>query len=310
MRFGFIGGTPRGLSLFQVLIAHKYKPEFCVILREDDHEHVKVSAAFLDFAATNQVPASTKKKLTDSDYSLISSLNLDFIIVCGWRTLIDPTINTSLKAGMIAAHDSLLPRYRGFAPLNWALINGDKEVGVTLFIINEGEADSGDIVMQEKVAVANGDTINDVRERIIDATNQCYLSLLKNYAATSAIETTGQDERSATYTCKRTPEDGRIDWHASSETIHNLVRALIYPYPGAFFFHNHRKFEVRSATLGSQNERHFAGRIPGRVISTSAMGVEVLCGSGSLLIKEVYDEDSQSVVLANQLFRSITLRLE
>jgi methionyl-tRNA formyltransferase len=271
---------------------------------------VKVSAAFLDFAETHHVAASIKKKLTDSDYRLISSLNLDFIIVCGWRTLIDPTINSSLRTGLIAAHDSLLPQYRGFAPLNWAIINGDTEVGVTLFIINEGETDSGDIVMQEKVAVANEDNINDVHRRIIDATNHCYLSLLAGYAATPALTTTKQDEAFATYTCKRTPADGRIDWNASSQTIHNLVRALIYPYAGAFFFHSQKKFEVRSATLGPQNDRAFAGRIPGRVIATSETGVEVLCGSGSLLIKEVYDEGSQSVVRANQLFRSITLTLE
>jgi len=309
MKFGFVGGTPRGFSLIQVLAKHGYNPEFCVILKEDDHENIKVSDEFLNFANSANIPASVKKKLSDVDYDLIQKSELDFIIVCGWRTLIKPFVNDYLKIGMIAAHDSLLPAYRGFAPLNWSIIHGEKETGVTLFIINEGETDSGDIVLQKKIDILDSEYADEVYQKVIEATNVAYLEMIELYHKTGKLDTYKQNEALATYTCKRTPDDGQINWNDSSISVFNLIRALAYPYSGAFFFHDNTKYVVRTTEIGPQNSKKFAGRIAGRVIAIYEDGVEVLCGSGSVKIKKLYSEKTGSVIQANEIFKSITLKL-
>lgn len=308
MKFGFIGGTPRGFALFNALLENNYKPEFCVILKEDDHENLKVSGNFLEVSENQGILSSTKKKLVQSDYDLISKLDLDFIIVCGWRTLINPEINNYLKVGMIAAHDSLLPKYRGFAPLNWSIINGETETGVTLFIINDGETDSGDIICIEKVTIGKDEVAEEVYDKIINATNSCYLQMMQEYEVSGQLSLTKQDEALATYTCKRTPDDGRIDWNQSSESVYNLIRALVYPYSGAFFYHNDKKYEVRSASLGLQNHKQFSGRIAGRIIALQG-GIEVLCGTGSVFIKDLFDESTNQIINSSEIFKSITIKL-
>ncbi len=290
MKFGFVGGTPRGFSLMQVLIKHGYKPEFCVILKEDEHENIKVSDEFMEFAKQENIASSVKKKLSDGDYETIKNSQLDFIIVCGWRTLIKPDVNNYLKIGMIAAHDSLLPAYRGFAPLNWSIIHGEKETGVSLFVINEGETDSGDIVLQKKVDIGETEYADQVYQKVIEATNSAYLHMIELYNENGKLETFKQNEDLATYTCKRTPDDGKINWNDSSESVFNLIRALAFPYSGAFFFHDNIKYIVNTASLGPKNSKVFAGRIAGRVIAIYEDGIEVLCGSGSVKINKISSE--------------------
>lgn len=309
MNFGFIGGTPRGFALFKALIEKGYKPGFCVVLKEDDHENTKVSEDFIQYAHTEHIQAESRKKLNDADYAQIEQLKPDFIIVCGWRTLIDPKVNNWVKNGLIAAHDSLLPEYRGFAPLNWAIINGETQTGVTLFVINDGEVDSGDIVLQKKVAINPNEDVNSVYDKIIEATIAGYLELFTRYDSEGNLQYTPQNEALATYTCKRTPEDGRIDWQADSKQVFNLIRALIYPYSGAFFYHNQVRYTVREARLGPQNHKNFSGRITGRVISSTAEGIEVLCGKGSILITKLMVENQNEIIAPNTIFKSITARL-
>ena len=309
MKFGFIGGTPRGFSLMQVLTNHGYKPEFCVILKEDDHENLKVSDKFLEFSQNTGISTSVKKKLSDADYETIKASNLDFIIVCGWRTLIKPFVNDYLKLGMIAAHDSLLPAYRGFAPLNWSIIHGEKQTGVSLFVINDGETDSGDIVLQKVVSIGDTEYAEDVYQKIIDATNAAYLEMMEVYSNSGKLQTYPQDEALATYTCKRTPDDGKIDWQASSYSVYNLIRALAYPYSGAFFYHNNSKYTVKTASIGPQNAKVFSGRIAGRVIAIYEDGIEVLCGEGSVKIHTIFSENSDKEVNAADIFKSIVIKL-
>ncbi|MCB9252296.1 MAG: hypothetical protein H6605_07490 [Flavobacteriales bacterium] len=308
MKFGFIGGTPRGFSLLKELLRNNHKPEFCIVLKEDDHEILKVSDEMLEVSQSHNIPNEKKKKLVASDYARIENGDLDFIIVCGWRTLIDPKVNQFIRIGMIAAHDSLLPKYRGFAPLNWAMINGEKETGVTLFVINDGEVDSGDVISSMKVNIEDSDDINSVYSKVIDATIRCYLKMIQDYQKNGKLKMHSQKESEATYTCKRTPEDGRIDWNRSSAEVYNLIRALVHPYSGAFFYYDSVKYTVGSASPGPKNNKVFAGRIPGRVVAIYPEGIEVLCGSGTIMIHNFYIESLKGVHAANTIFKSITLK--
>jgi len=285
IKFGFIGGTIRGLKLIEALLDYGYLPTFAVILKEDDHEHEKHSIKITTILNERGIANSIKKKLNASDYELIKSSALDLMIVSGWRTLIRTDVNEYLKYGMIAAHQSLLPKYRGFAPTQWAIINGEKETGVTLFRIEEGEVDSGMVFSQRTVEISDEDYGFDLDQKFARITIEMYLELFESVKAGS-VEFMKQNEDDATYACKRVPQDGRVDWNRTSVEVYNLIRALAYPYSGAFCFLGERCFIIRRVTYGKNNHKKYVGNIPGRVIGIFPEGIEVLCGKGSVLLTQ------------------------
>lgn len=136
-------------------------------------------------------------------------------------------------------HGSLLPKYRGRTPHVWAIINGEKECGITAHLMNT-ECDDGDIVKQVHVAISDDDTGADILKKY----NDIYPSLVQDIVAkieSGSIDAQKQDITKATYFGKRTPEDGQINWNWQKERIQNWVRAQAEPYPGAFSFVNGEK---------------------------------------------------------------------
>ena len=309
IRYGFIGGTQRGLKLIEELISISYPPQFSVILKEDDHEEIKCYDEISELMKSVNINYSVKKKLVKEDYDLIKNSDLDFLLIFGWRTLIDPAVNDYLKFGSVAVHHSLLPLYRGFAPMQWAIINGEKETGVTLFLISDGEVDSGKIIMQKRIPVLPEDYALDVYEKTTKCTIDVCLEFFENYKS-DKIKLTDQDESKATYCCKRTPEDGKIDWTKDSSEIYNLIRALAYPFTGAFCNFGDTRFHIRKAVQGESNNKKFTGIIPGRVVKISNEGIEVLCGNGTILIKEWENKSTGIVNCPSETLRSLSATLK
>ena len=147
----------------------------------------------------------------------------------------------------INIHGSLLPKYRGSTPHVWAIINGEKEAGITAHFIDES-VDNGDIVHQIKVPIQDDDT----GAMILKKYNQQYPLLIKKILIDikcDSLKVRAQDATKATYFGKRTPEDGHINWNWSKERIRNWIRAQAHPYPGAFFFINNVKVIVNKASF-------------------------------------------------------------
>ena len=308
MNYVFVGGTFRGFKVLNALISCQYIPQFVIILKEDDHELSKYSKDIIELSVKYNLPYRLTKKINSEDYKNIEQLSCDFAIVCGWRTLIDFGINKSFKFGMVAAHDSLLPAYRGFAPLNWGIINGEEFAGVTLFLINEGETDSGLVIDQKKIVIEYNDYAIDIFNKITSLTVDMYLSFFQKYKDNS-LELTLQDESLATYTCKRTPDDGIINWNNTSSEIYNLIRGLAPPYPGAFCYYNNVRYKIHKASKGKNDHKMYIGNIPGRVISINSDGIEILCGKGSILISLWESENSNVVFSPNEIIKSISVSL-
>lgn len=307
--FIFIGGTERGFRLLKQCVSDGFVPKKCFILKEDDHEKATFSMEMVNLCKQTNINYELRKKLLGQDEEYLKSRKFDFAIVCGWRTIINPALNNSFKIGMVAAHDSLLPQYRGFAPLNWAIINGEKQTGVTLFLIGDGDVDSGLVISQTKVTIKPTDYAYDVFEKISNTTTEQYKAFIKQVAKGKKIELKKQDERNATYTCKRTPADGKIEWKDSSNNIYNLIRGLTHPYPGAFCSFGDNVFHIHKALLGKNNRRNYIGKIPGRVIGISKEGIEVMCGQGTILIAEWENKQAGLINNPNENVKSITVSL-
>jgi len=156
----------------------------------------------------------------------------DLLFSFYYRGLLPPAILTVPRLGAYNLHGSLLPKYRGRAPVNWAVANGETETGATLHVMSE-RADSGDIVDQEAVAIGPDDTAGEVQRRVTAAAVQVLARRLAELKAGTAPRRP-QDESRATSFSRRRPEDGRIDWTRTAKQVHDLVRAVTHPYPGAF----------------------------------------------------------------------------
>lgn len=220
-----------------------------------------------------------------------TSIHLMFMV--SWRYLVPVEVFSRARLGSFVFHDSMLPKYRGFAPTVWSIINGEKETGVTLFRTSE-EMDAGDIVEQRRIAIAETDTIADVMERVtesyLDVAEQVFASLVDGSATSYP-----QNHDEATYTCKWMPADARIDWGKSAHAIFNLIRASSWPYPGAYSYLEGRKLIVWSAELPTR-PRTCVSRVPGRVVNWKAdYGATVITGDGSLRLKFVQFEGEPTV---------------
>lgn len=223
----------------------------------------------------------------------------DFIFSFYYRQLLGEPVLACARSGAFNLHGSLLPRYRGRAPANWVLVNGETETGVTLHQMVK-RADAGPIFAQQRVSISATDTALTLHARLRDAAKDLLGETLP-LLAQGQLTGTAQDESKATYVGRRTPADGLIDWSLPASRIYNLVRAVTQPYPGAFSPVGEHKLIVWGARLLPDNEH----RAPGTVISCDPL--RIACGEGSLVITAGQRGDDGLYLSGPQLAREFGL---
>ncbi|MDI9222804.1 bifunctional UDP-4-amino-4-deoxy-L-arabinose formyltransferase/UDP-glucuronic acid oxidase ArnA [Pantoea sp. EA-12] len=226
----------------------------------------------------------------------IKTMTPDYIFSFYYRNLLNDNILSSARLGAFNLHGSLLPKYRGRAPLNWALVNGEKETGVTLHRMVK-RADAGDIVAQQRVAIEEIDNALTLHRKLVNCAAQVLEQALPAMKR-GEIVATPQDHSQATVVGRRTPEDGRIKWEQPAQSINNLVRAVTDPWPGAFAFAGTVKFVVWKGRVHADAP----AAKPGTVLSVEPF--LIACGEGAL---EVVTGQSENGVYMNgtQLAQSL-----
>ena len=182
---------------------------------------------------------------------------------------------------MIGYHPSPLPRGRGRHPLIWTLALGLKELTSSFFVMIE-EADAGDLVSQERVSILEDENAGDVYLKAIEI-GKAQIVEIAEKALNDKLTGIPQDTRQATVWRKRGPDDGKIDWRMSAKSIHNLVRALSRPYPGAHCLLNQTEFKVWKTKVAADSSPHI---IPGQVIKTDGRVFWVKCGEDAIGLLE------------------------
>jgi len=299
----FFGASTRAISFLERLIELRPGDEIIVFsFREDPWE-----PPFFD--QLNEIANSSGNEFVNMKSigprklaEVLGDRTLDVMFAVGWRYLIPPSVYEQTTSASVVFHDSLLPAYRGFAPTNWAIINGETESGATMFIMSE-TVDSGPIIDQEKIVIGPDETISEVAEKVTAA----YLALLEKNVdglLSGEFSVSPQDEALATLTTKRVPADGEIDWSGSSASIHNLVRALSAPWPGAYTTLKGERLMIWSTSryVGSR----IVGSVPGRVVDLSQKPlVTVATGDGAIVVRTVQLEGAD-VVGASEAIKSVS----
>ena len=214
----------------------------------------------------------------------IAALSPDLLVVVGWYHMLPRAIRALARHGAVGVHASLLPQYRGGAPLVWAMIRGESHTGVTLFHLDDG-VDDGDVVEQTALEIGERETIADGVERA----NQVAVHLVTKYVPAilaGAAPRTPQDHARATVMPQRRPEDGRVDWWAlTAAEAHNWIRAQTRPYPGAFTYLAGERVTVWRADRADAVE---ATDVPPGTVVTREGRVLVGCADGlALALREI-----------------------
>ncbi|WP_219061225.1 bifunctional UDP-4-amino-4-deoxy-L-arabinose formyltransferase/UDP-glucuronic acid oxidase ArnA [Pseudomonas sp. UMAB-08] len=229
----------------------------------------------------------------------ISKLNVDYLFSFYYRHLLGEQLLACASKGAFNLHGSLLPHYRGRAPANWVLVNGETETGVTLHRMVK-RADAGAILAQQRVAIERSDTALTLHGKLRESAANLLREALPLLAQGKLTETP-QDDTQASYFGRRTPADGLLDWKRPAEQLFNLVRAVTQPYPGAFCPVGEHKLIVWSADVVAGNE----GIAPGRVISSDPLRIS--CGEDSLVITAGQRGDAGLYLSGPQLARELGL---
>jgi len=281
-RILFVGTVLEGRRCLEALIEAGERPSAIVTLDPALARLTSGWVPFDDIAASLGVPLVAVRDLnTEENVELVAALHPDLILVIGWTRLLGRAVLRLPPLGSVGFHASLLPRYRGRAPVNWAIINGERETGNTMFFLDEG-VDTGDIIDQRRIPIEDGDDCATLYEKVAAAGIEMLLVHLPALKAGRAPRSP-QDEFAATVMPRRRPQDGRIDWGQDARSLFNWVRALTHPYPGAFTHHGGRRLFVWRAMPGDAA----TDALPGRLVEGADGSVQVATGSGTLRLASV-----------------------
>jgi methionyl-tRNA formyltransferase len=263
-RILFFGYSEVGYECLSLLLERDDNVIALVTHEDNPHEKIwfKTPAAA---AREKNLPVFTPEKINTPEWvERIAALRADLILSVYYRHMISSRILALPRLGAFNLHGSLLPKYRGRAPINWAVLHGEARIGMTLHRMVKS-ADAGPIVDQEGVDLGPRDTAEQAFRKVLPCARRVLARQIDALLAGSARETP-QDESQATYFGGRTPEDGRIVWTQTSAQIFNLIRAVTDPYPGAFTESAGARLMVWWAEPQSAAARGKRG-VPGQILS-------------------------------------------
>ncbi|MGF7029815.1 methionyl-tRNA formyltransferase [Paenibacillus mucilaginosus] len=239
----------------------------------------------------------------------LRALAPDLIVTAAYGQILPKSVLDLPKLGCINIHASLLPKYRGGAPIHYAVMNGDPVTGVTIMYMAEG-LDTGDMISKIEVPIEDTDTTGSMFDKLSIAGAQLLQDTLPDLLA-GRVQAVPQNDAEAVYSPNITREQERIDWSRSAVEIWQLVRAL-HPRPGAFTLWNGEVLKVWQCAKPDAAEQAPAGTVPGTVLEAGERGIAVAAGSGVLRLTEVQPAgkkamDAATLVRGGQLQRGTVL---
>jgi len=281
--------SKKGYLVLKALIDHGFKDHIQEVVYAEDKNVLKDYALEIKTLCETNGLRNFRRKEAPNETS-------EYVVSISWRWLIPITNNQKV----IVLHDSLLPKYRGFAPLVSAMINGEKELGVTALFASK-EYDRGAIIKQDKIATKYPLKIKDA----IDQISNCYVNLvlyiMEKIVQNHPLKTIEQQEAKASYSLWRDDEDYRVDWNKNALYLERFINATGYPYKGAYGFMGKEAIRIREAI--AIEDVIIENRTPGKVIFMENGIPIVVCGTGLLRITSAYYDATNEAVLPLNKFR-------
>ncbi|HNX53076.1 MAG TPA: methionyl-tRNA formyltransferase [Pontiellaceae bacterium] len=281
MRVIFFGSATIGFPLLEALLASPKDKVAAVVTQPDrpaGRKQQLTPCPIKLLAQERGLPVLSPEKIKDGLPEL-AALNADLFVVVAYGQYIPPSVLALPKHGAINLHPSLLPKYRGSSPIQWAVAGGDTVTGVTILYVSE-KMDAGDIILQRNVPIGPDDTSATLEPVLANAGAELLMEAVEQIRS-GTVQRHPQDETAATEVRKLTKEDGRIDWNLSAEILRNRIRGFT-PWPGCFceMPDGQRLKVVRVAVEARKGAA-------GEILETTGAGPLVAAGEGALRLLAV-----------------------
>ena len=286
MRILFFGSAVIGFPVLEALLTSPADELVGVVTQPDRPGGRKLQTTPCPvkiFAQERGIPAFSPEKVgSPESLDALQELAADLFVVVAYGQYIPQSVLAMPPSGSINLHPSLLPKYRGSSPIQWAIANGDAMTGVTILYVSE-KMDAGDIILQREVPIGPEDNEQSM-EPVLARAGADLLMEAVTQIRSGSVSARPQDETAATEVRKLVKEDGRLDWTLSARTLHNRIRAFI-AWPGCFFEKPSAKGVKRVKVLRAQVEEGTG--TPGELLDVSGDGPLVATGDGALRLLEV-----------------------
>jgi len=279
-------GTPEfAIPSLEILIRNDY-PILGVVTQPDrpgGRGRKYASPPVKVFAEQYNLPILQPERVRDKEFlDTFREISPDMVVLAAFGQILPGEIIELPPMGCLNVHPSLLPKYRGAAPINWAIINGDDKTGVAIMLMDEG-VDSGNILLQKETDIDSDETYDDLHDRLSQIGAELLLKAVEG-VADETITGTPQDSSLATFAPRLTQKTGHINWENSAKDIVNLIRGLSSS-PGAFSFLREKKLKIFLATSGKMETS--GEKEPGKVGKLMESGLQVTAKDGHVYLKEV-----------------------
>lgn len=294
MKIVFFGSGNFAVPSLEVLLGAGYDIS-CVITQPDKSKGrgltlaaTPVKAFALEHKLKIRQPAGINNK---EEIKFLKGLNADLLVVIAYGQILSGRILDIPRIMPINLHASLLPKYRGAAPINWALIKGETQTGVSIIKIIR-KMDAGPLMMQKSCNIEEGDTANSLRDKLSRLGAELLLDAARAIA-NNDYNLTPQKEEQATLAPKLQKQDGLIDWNKPALEISNLIRGCL-DWPGAVTYYKGKLLKIYKARVSSQ-ARKLASSNVGEVVDISKEAITVATGKDSLIIEELQIEGKRKM---------------
>ena len=298
MNIVFFGSSEFAIPSLQQLIASRHKI-LCVVTRPDrpSGRGMHFSAtAIKEFAKNHNLevyqPLDVNSKET---MGFLAQQTADLFIVISFGQILSDELLSIPKIFAINLHPSLLPKYRGAAPINWAIINGERKTGLTVIKINQN-LDAGPIILQEKVMI-NQDVNAQTQALNLASAGATLLKKALDLIETQSFTLIPQDDSKVSLAPRLKKEDGLIDWRKSAPEIINQIRGMS-PWPGTFTYYKGRVLKIDEAKLQIPSSVETCRPAPGQIQGVSKKGIVVSTAEGNLLIERLQPEGRRKMTAA------------
>ncbi len=290
MRIVFMGTPDFAVPCLRVLLAQKH--DIAAVVTQPDRAKGrgnKLAPPPVKMLAEEAgIPVYQPEKIKTREFTeILRGLKPDVMIVVAFGQILSQEILAIPPLGCINVHASLLPKYRGAAPINWCIINGEAVTGVTTMYMDKG-LDTGDMIIKNETAIGENETAGELHDRLMEL-GASVLSETMVILTEGKVPRIPQDDAEATYAPIMTKALGRIDWSKDAEEIRNLIRGT-YPWPGAFSTYAGKVFKIMSAEACGSGVKHEKW---GSIAKVERDNIVVSCGTGSLKIKELQFENEK-----------------
>lgn len=286
MNIVFFGSSNFAVPSLKALTKGPHKV-VCVVTQPDKTRgrglHLQATSVKLA-ALENGIRIYQPQRVNDAEsVKFLKSLNADLFVVGAYGQILSQDVLDIPRIFAINTHASLLPKYRGAGPINWALINGDPTTGVTIIKMISG-LDAGPAILSKAIDINESDTAISLEEKLAYLSADLLMESIE-CAGNNSCSLSEQDESKATFAPKLKKEDGIIEWEKPAYVLYNLIRGCL-GWPGAFTYFNGKLLKIYKARVYSSCENASAGE----VIKVSREGIAVACGKDNLLIEELQPE--------------------